>query len=70
MLTSKTLESRMKGNITNKLEVIGEIIYVYGCEKFGVIEIKSKEGKQTIESRKRESRLKLLRKEWGRSKIR
>ena len=44
---SKTLESSMKGSITSKLEVTREIIYAYGCEKFGVIEIKSKEGKQT-----------------------
>ena len=56
----------MKGSITNKLEVIGEVISAYGCEKFGAIEIKSKEQKQMKGRREMEietlkHRLKLLR---------
>ena len=47
----KILESSMKGSIANKLEVIAEIIYAYGCETLGVIEIKSKEGKQKKEGK-------------------
>ena len=42
-----TLESSIKSSFTNKLEVRGEIIYTHGCEKFGVIEIKSVEEKKT-----------------------
>ena len=46
-----------------------EIIYTYGFEKFCVIEIKFKEGKQTKGKREREietlkHRLKSLKKEW------
>ena len=37
----------MKGSIINKLEVLGEVvIYAYGCEKFGVVELKCKEWKE------------------------
>ena len=36
---TRVLELNLKGQIQNKLRVLGETIYSYGVEKFGTVEV-------------------------------
>ena len=68
---TRVLELGLKGEIQNKLRVLGETIYSYGVEKFGNVEVgKEKQkgqGRTEMEIEELRQRALQVRKQWRKS---